>query len=77
MIRKHITDSWKEVSWDEAINYAASEFRRIQSEYGQRRVGGTSSRHQQKKTWLALVRAGRHQQRAARATRLSAPPATA
>ena len=34
MIRKHITDSWKEVSWDEAINYAASEFRRIQSQYG-------------------------------------------
>src|SRR5690606_32734667 len=34
MIRKSITDEWKEVSWDEAINYAASEFRRIQCKYG-------------------------------------------
>jgi len=31
MIRKRITDEWREVSWDEAFNYAASEFRRIQA----------------------------------------------
>ncbi|MDX3988996.1 MAG: 2Fe-2S iron-sulfur cluster-binding protein, partial [Achromobacter sp.] len=60
MIRKHITDSWKEVSWDEAINYAASEFRRIQSQYGRDAVGGiTSSRCTNEETWLVqkLVRA--------------------
>ena len=45
MIRKNIKDAWKEVSWDEAINYAASEFKRIQAKYGVESVGGiTSSR---------------------------------
>ena len=34
MIRKKITDPWQEVSWDEAIGYAASEFKRIQQQYG-------------------------------------------
>ena len=60
MIRKHITDSWKEVSWDEAINYAASEFRRIQGQFGRDAVGGiTSSRCTNEETWLVqkLVRA--------------------
>ena len=32
MIRKQITDPWQPVSWDEAFEYAASEFRRIQAE---------------------------------------------
>ena len=36
MIRAAITDPWREVSWDEAIGYAASEFKRIQAKYGQR-----------------------------------------
>jgi len=45
MIRKSIKDAWKEVSWDEAIHYAASEFKRIQAKYGVDSVGGiTSSR---------------------------------
>ena len=34
MIRKKISDPWQEVSWDEAINYAASEFKRLQATYG-------------------------------------------
>ena len=34
MIRAKITDPWREVSWEEAINYAASEFKRIQAKYG-------------------------------------------
>ena len=34
MIRAKITDPWREVSWEEAIGYAASEFKRIQAEYG-------------------------------------------
>jgi formate dehydrogenase major subunit len=45
MIRAKITDPWREVSWEEAINYAASEFKRIQQRYGKGSVGGiTSSR---------------------------------
>ncbi|MDR3370662.1 formate dehydrogenase subunit alpha [Rhodoferax sp.] len=60
MIRKTINDAWQEVSWDEAINYAASEFRRIQAKYGQDAVGGiTSSRCTNEETYLVqkLVRA--------------------
>src|SRR5262245_34351994 len=34
LIRKSIHDPWKEATWDEAINYAASEFKRIQAKYG-------------------------------------------
>src|SRR5690554_2348676 len=34
MIRAKITDPWREVSWEEAIAYAASEFKRIQAKYG-------------------------------------------
>ena len=45
MIRKSIKDPWREVSWDEAITYTASEFRRIQQKYGKGSIGGiTSSR---------------------------------
>ncbi len=60
MIRKSITDPWQEVSWDEAINYAASEFRRIQDQHGRDAVGGiTSSRCTNEETYLVqkLVRA--------------------
>ncbi len=45
MIRKSIKDPWREVSWDEAIAYTASEFKRIQQKYGTGSIGGiTSSR---------------------------------
>jgi formate dehydrogenase major subunit len=60
MIRKSITEPWREVSWDEAINYAASEFRRIQAKYGKDSIGGiTSSRCTNEETYLVqkLVRA--------------------
>ncbi len=60
MIRKRITDDWREVSWDEAINYAASEIRRIQHKYGRNSVGGiTSSRCTNEESFLVqkLVRA--------------------
>ncbi|WP_298609113.1 formate dehydrogenase subunit alpha [uncultured Thiothrix sp.] len=59
MIRKSIHDAWQEVSWDEAVNYAASEFKRIQANYGRKSVGGiTSSRCSNEETWLVqkLVR---------------------
>ncbi|MBL8729825.1 MAG: formate dehydrogenase subunit alpha [Planctomycetes bacterium] len=61
MIRSKITDPWREVSWDEAIAYAASEIKRIQARYGKDSVGGiTSSRCTNEETYLVqkLVRAG-------------------
>jgi formate dehydrogenase major subunit len=60
LIRKSITDEWTEVSWDEAIHYAASEFKRIQAKYGKDSIGGiTSSRCTNEETFLVqkLVRA--------------------
>jgi formate dehydrogenase major subunit len=61
MIRNKITDPWREVSWDEAFDYAASEFKRIQAKYGRDSVGGiTSSRCTNEETYLVqqLIRAG-------------------
>ena len=60
MIRRQISDPWQEVSWDEAINHAASEFKRIQAAHGKDSVGGiTSSRCTNEETYLVqkLVRA--------------------
>lgn len=60
MIRQRITDPWQEVSWDEALGYAAREFLRIQQTYGRQAVGGiTSSRCTNEETWLVqkLIRA--------------------
>lgn len=61
MIRAAIDQPWREVSWEEAFAYAASELRRIQARYGQRSVGGiTSSRCTNEETFLVqkLVRTG-------------------
>ena len=61
MIRAKITDPWREVTWEEAIGHAASEFRRIQETYGRNAVGGiTSSRCTNEETYLVqkLIRAG-------------------
>ena len=61
MIRSKITDPWKEVSWEEAIAYAASELKRIQQKYGRDSIGGiTSSRCTNEETYVVqkLVRAG-------------------
>jgi formate dehydrogenase major subunit len=60
MIRAKITDPWREVTWDEAIGYAASEFRRIQAKYGRDAIGGiTSSRCTNEETYLVqkMIRA--------------------
>ena len=65
MIREKITDPWREVSWEEAIAHAASEFKRIQATYGEDSVGGiTSSRCTNEEAYLVqkLVRAGIRQQ---------------
>jgi formate dehydrogenase major subunit len=61
MIRAKVSDPWREVSWDEAFTYAASEFKRIQAKYGKDSVGAiTSSRCTNEETYLIqkLVRAG-------------------
>ena len=60
MIRAKISDPWREVSWEEAIGHAASEFKRIQAKYGRDSIGGiTSSRCTNEETYLVqkLVRA--------------------
>ncbi|MET3790843.1 formate dehydrogenase subunit alpha [Aquamicrobium terrae] len=61
MIREKISDPWREVTWEEAIAHTASEFRRIQYQYGRTAVGGiTSSRCTNEETYLVqkLVRQG-------------------
>ncbi|WP_294133468.1 formate dehydrogenase subunit alpha [Sphingobium sp.] len=61
MIRASVDQPWREVSWDEAIDYTASEFRRIQAKYGTRSIGGiTSSRCTNEETFLVqkLIRQG-------------------
>src|SRR5579862_8598661 len=61
MIRAKISDPWREVSWKEAIEYAASELKRIQAKYGRDSIGAiTSSRCSNEETYLVqkLVRAG-------------------
>ena len=60
MIRKRISDPWREVSWDEALRYAASEFKRVQQQFGRTSIGGiTSSRCTNEEAYLVqkLVRA--------------------
>ncbi|MBM4059615.1 MAG: formate dehydrogenase subunit alpha [Planctomycetes bacterium] len=58
-IRQRITDPWREVSWEQAIAYAAGELRRIQQQHGRGAVGAiTSSRCTNEETYLVqkLVR---------------------
>ncbi|MFM7482495.1 MAG: formate dehydrogenase subunit alpha [Candidatus Methylopumilus sp.] len=43
MIRKSIHDPWEKVTWDVAINHAASEIKRVQKKYGRDSVGAISS----------------------------------
>ncbi len=60
MIRSNINDPWQEVSWEQALSHAASEFRRIQAKHGKDSIGGiTSSRCTNEETYLVqkLVRA--------------------
>ena len=53
MIREAITDPWREVSWDEALAFAAARLRRIQQTHGKDSVGViTSSRCTNEETFL-------------------------
>ncbi len=61
MVRDKITDPWRKTTWDEAIGRVASEFLRIQADYGRGSVGGiTSSRCSNEESFLVqkLIRAG-------------------
>jgi formate dehydrogenase major subunit len=60
MIRDAITEPWREVSWDEAIAFAARRLKEVQGKYGRESIGGiTSSRCTNEETYLVqkLVRA--------------------
>jgi formate dehydrogenase major subunit len=61
MLRDKITEPWREVSWEQAIDRVACEFKRIQKKYGRGSIGGiTSSRCTDEETFLVqkLVRGG-------------------
>ena len=60
MIRHSIDEPWQQVSWDQAVTFAAERIRKIQQRYGRNSVGGiTSSRCTNEETYLVqkLVRA--------------------
>jgi formate dehydrogenase major subunit len=60
MIRAKISDPWREVSWEEAFTYAASQFRRVQEKHGKNSIGAlVSSRCTNEEDYLVqkLVRA--------------------
>jgi formate dehydrogenase major subunit len=53
MIRDNIADPWREVSWDEAIGFAAGKLKQTQSKYGRKSIGGiTSSRCTAEEVWV-------------------------
>ena len=61
MIRETIDQPWREVGWEEALQFAAERLKRIKAESGPRALGGiTSSRCTNEETFLVqkLVRAG-------------------
>ncbi len=60
MVRETIDQPWREVSWDEALTFAADRMKAIQTKYGKNSVGAiTSSRCSNEETYLVqkLVRA--------------------
>jgi len=60
MVRAKISDPWREVTWEEAIDRTAREFTRLRDKYGAGAIGGiTSSRCTNEETFLVqkLVRA--------------------
>ena len=59
MIRDAITDPWREVSWEEAIDFAADRLKAAQAQYGRKSIGAiTSSRCTAEEIWVVqkLVR---------------------
>ena len=61
MIRSSIEADWQKVSWQQAIDYAATQLKSIQQQYGRTSIGAiTSSRCTNEEVWLVqkMVRAG-------------------
>ncbi|MDF1588496.1 MAG: formate dehydrogenase subunit alpha [Gammaproteobacteria bacterium] len=59
MIRNAINEPWQQVSWDEAIDFAANRLQQVQQQYGKDSIGGiTSSRCTNEEAYLVqkLVR---------------------
>jgi formate dehydrogenase major subunit len=53
MIREAITDPWREVSWEEAMDFTAKRLTRIREQYGRKSLGViTSSRCTNEETYL-------------------------
>jgi len=53
MIRDSVEDPWREVSWEEALGFAAKRLRAIQADHGRRSIGViTSSRCTNEETYL-------------------------
>ncbi|MFP4405932.1 formate dehydrogenase subunit alpha [Rhodosalinus sp.] len=60
MIRESIEQPWREVTWEEAIGFAADRLRAIQERHGRQAIGGiTSSRCTNEETYLVqkMIRA--------------------
>jgi formate dehydrogenase major subunit len=60
LIREKTSEPWREVSWDEAIQFTAARFKAIQAKYGVKSIGGiTSSRCTNEEVFVVqkLVRA--------------------
>ncbi len=63
MVRDKITDPWREVSWDEAIDFTARRFKEIQAKHGIGSIGGiTSSRCTNEEVYVVqkMIRAAFH-----------------
>ena len=63
MVRDKITDPWKVVSWDEALNFAADRLKATQKKYGRDSIGAiTSSRTTNEEIYTVqkMVRAAFH-----------------
>lgn len=61
MIRDSIADPWREVSWEEAVTFAAQRLRAIQASHGSNSIGAiSSSRCTNEEVWLVqkMVRTG-------------------
>jgi len=43
MIRNNTKEPWKEVTWDQAISFAAQKLKKIQNKYGRKSIGAISS----------------------------------
>ncbi|MGF1683268.1 formate dehydrogenase subunit alpha [Photobacterium minamisatsumaniensis] len=53
MIREHIDEPWRAVSWEEAIEFAADKLKNVQKKYGRKSIGGiTSSRCTNEEAYL-------------------------